>query len=288
MGKHQAASVPWADLSAAIQANPQRHQRLGGSGAAATIAALPEEVAVQWLPGWTEDTTQTIPDIVSLVLWLRDPLFRSATATVRRAMEKEEAAALLHESERAWRTYSGRARGWVRKHLEEDLRNRAAGGDPSPDAWEALRTTKRAALLVDYIGCVRSLRFAFWWPDTKTTTVLPMSGSVATVANLNCVSARMLVGPSGSTQIPAAAWPELLLTATDCTWTPPASAPSPGTQTIATIQSTLTELQPGQPYTGGRLVLWNRLLWTRLVRSLKGLPDPLEIDAPDSTSAPSP
>jgi hypothetical protein len=76
-----------------------------------------------WLPDFTEDTTFVISDAVSLALWIRDPLFRTATPSVRRAMEKEEAAFLLHSSEVAWKEKGGKARGWVRKHLEEDLLN---------------------------------------------------------------------------------------------------------------------------------------------------------------------
>jgi hypothetical protein len=290
MGKHQAASVPWVDLSAAIQANPARAQRLGGSGAAASLAAMPaDDTAVPWLTGWSEDAASSIPDIVALVLWLRDPLYRTATQGVRRAMEKEEAAALLHDSERVWRDCNGRARGWVRKHLEEDLRSRAAGGDPAPDAWERMRTTKRAALLVDYVCSSRGLRVGFWWPDQKTTTVIPwVGGSATTVANLNCTAGRILVGPTGVSQVPAATWPELLLRTTELTWAPPACAPGPGNQTVAAIQTSLDALQPGLPRTGGRAGLWNRLLWERFLRSLKGLPDPLETDVPDSSAAPSP
>lgn len=267
MGKTQAASVPWADLTAAIQANPQRGVTLGGPAA----LVVPDESTVSWMPsGWTEDNSFTVTDAVSFALWVRDPLYRVATPTVRRAMEMEEAAALLHESEAAWA--ANKTRGWVRKHLEEDLRARASGGDPSPDVWDAVRTVKRAAQLVDYICVSRGLRFALWWPDQKAVTVIPMSGPTAPVVGLNCLSARVLIGPGGHT-VAAPTWAALCLSAKEMTWFPPACAPSIGTQTVATIQEALDAIAPGQPRTGGRTALWTRLMWARLVKDLEGLPE---------------
>lgn len=274
-GKSEAASVPWSVLQAAIAANPQRSAQLTAGAASASVAALPaHDVTLSWLPGWTEDTTFTISDAVSFALWVRDPLYRTATASVRRAMEKEEASALLHASETAWKQHNGRVRGWVRKHLEEDLRQRAGGGDPAPDAWEVIRTTKRAALLLDYICVMRGLRVGLWWPDQKAVTVVPLSGVPAStmIVQLNCVSGRILLGPDGFGTV-GAAWPSLLLTAADMTWAPPACGASIGAQTVAQIQEQLDAISPGQPRTGGRVGLWNRLQWARFVRALNGQED---------------
>jgi hypothetical protein len=277
MGKERsvAASVPWGDIAAAIAANQQRAVGLKGlSHAAASIAAIPAEEPLAWLPGWTEDTTFTVSDIVSFVLWIRDPMYRGAAAAVRRIMEKEEASALLHGSEKAWKEHAqgtGRARGWCRKHLEEDLRLRSGGGDPAPDAWEAVRTQRRTALLVDYVCTVRSLRVALWWPEHKSVTVI---GTGATIVGLNCTSGHVLLGPGTSGwHIDSTAWPALLLTATETTWMPPASAPSIGTMTLTQIQEAIAAIQPDAVKTGGRVVLWHRLLWLRLVHSLSGKTD---------------
>ena len=278
MGKerNQAASVPWGDMIAAIQTNPQRSVGLtvNPNTAAGSIAALPAETAVDWLPGWTEDTTTSIPDIVSFVLWIRDPMYRAATAGVRRAMEREEASALLQASEKAWRDHNGRARGWIRKHLEEDLRARSGGADPAPDAWETARTQRRAALLVDYACVMRGLRIGLWWPEHHAVTVIGVGDRVV---NLNCTSGRALIGPAGWT-VAAASWPLLLGTAKEMTWAPAACSPSMGTMTVPQIQEALMSIQPDALKTGGRLVLWNRLAWARLLRSLRGLPDPTETD----------
>jgi hypothetical protein len=277
MGKERnaAASVPWGDVTAAIAANPQRSVGLQGqTTAAASIAAMPTEEPLTWLPGWTEDTTFTVSDIVSFVLWIRDPMYRVATASVRRIMEKEEASALLHGSEKAWKEHAngtGRARGWCRKHLEEDLRLRAGGGDPAPDAWDTCRTMRRSALLVDYVCMVKGLRVALWWPEQKAVTVI---GTGPAVIGLNCTSGHVLLGPGTSGwRIDAAAWPNLLLTAKDINWMPPASSPSIGTMTLTQIQEAIVAVQPDAVKTGGRAALWNRLLWLRLARSLAGEPD---------------
>jgi len=275
MGKlrHQAASVGWAEMEAAIKANPQRGVNLQGGAASASVSAMPAEAIVAWLPGWTEDTTFTVTDPVSLSLWIRDPLYRIATPTIRRSMEMEEASYLLHASDAAWKQHNGRVRGWVRKHLEEDLRMRAGGGDPAPDAWEAIRTTKRATLLLDYICILRGLRVALWWPDQKAVTVVPLTGPVtSTLAQLNCLSGRMLLGPVAEFQIPSASWPNLLLKASsDFVWAPPASAASIGSQTVAQIYDRIKTLNPSEgPRSGGRTALWNRLMWLTLAVSLEG------------------
>ena len=133
--------------------------------ASASIHTMQEEETLEWCPGWTTDTA-LILDAISLSLWIREPLYRTAAIPVRKAMEMEEASTLLNEIETAWKANKGR--GWVRKHLEEDLRMRAAGGEPAAD-WDTVRTQRRAAYLVDYIATVRSLRFGLWWSDRKST-----------------------------------------------------------------------------------------------------------------------
>lgn len=274
--RDNAASVPWSELEAAIQANPQRGLGLQvpARTATASVAALPTEEPLTWLPGWTEDTTFTVSDIVSFVLWIRDPMYRGATAAVRRVMEKEEAAALLHGSEAAWKEHGsgsgggGKARGWVRKHLEEDLRHRSGGGDPAPDAWEAVRTQRRAALLVDYICTVRGLRVALWWPEQKMVSVIGVGGEVV---GLNCTSGHVLLGPGTSGwKVAATAWPALLSTAKDMTWQPAASAPAVGSMTMAQIQDAIALIKPDAPKTGNRTTLWTRLQWLRFEQSLAG------------------
>jgi hypothetical protein len=270
--RNQAASVPWSEMQNAIQANTQKSISLQGGSASTSVTSIPADAMVSWLPGWSEDTSATITDGISLSLWIRDPLFRIAAPNIRRSMEMEEASFLLHESERAWKQFNGKARGWVRKHLEEDMRVRAGGGDPPHDTWETVRTTKRSSLLLDYICIVRSLRVALWWPDHKAVTVVPLTGSTAPVTQLNCLAGRILLGPTSEATIPGVAWPALLLTASsDFVWAPPASAASIGSQTVSQIQDRINVIQPeGAGTTTGRTALWNRLMWLTLVSSLQG------------------
>jgi hypothetical protein len=269
-------NVPWAEIEAAIKLNPQRGVSLFGEGAAsASVAAMPSgEAKLKWLPGWTEDDSMTVADPVSLSLWVRDPMYRAASLPIRRSMEMEEAAWLLTGSEAAWKEHNGRVRGWIRKHLEEDLRSRSGGGEPAPDAWETIRTTKRSALLMDYICKMRGLRVALWWPEHKTVTVLPASGSSVTeVVQFNCLSGRIMMAGGGEFRVTGASWPALLEKAGDITWSPAASISAAGAQTVAQIQERILGLPGGadQPKTGGRTVLWNRLHWLTLNASLKNL-----------------
>jgi hypothetical protein len=236
--------------------------------------------AATFLSGWTEDTTQTVADVVSLVLWVREPMFRGAAAGVRRAMEAEEAGALIELLESAWRTHGGRRRGWVRKHLEEDLRGRAAGADPVSGFWDAVRTTKRAALLMDYVALVRGVRVALWWRAAETATVIPASGTVAAgagIVQLACDSARMLVGPKGVRLEDATAWPALLEGVGGAMrWAPPACIGGAVSMTVGRINDMLAGL--GATVTaaagsgGRRAALWHRLQWELLVRELAGTP----------------
>jgi hypothetical protein len=229
-----------------------------------------KEKTLSWLPGWSEDASCTVADPVALVLWILDPLYRTATPAIRRGMEMEEAASLLHTSEASWKEKNGRVRGWVRKHLEEDLRDRAAGGEPSPDAWASPSTLKRAALLLDYICIMKSIRVGLWWPEQKVTTVFPMTGLDASIpiVQVNCMTGCILFGPEGF-KLKAADWPTLRLS-TDIQWTPPLSAPSIGSQTVAQIQERLAILKPGMPNKGSRSALWTYLLYALFQQDITG------------------
>jgi hypothetical protein len=263
--------VAWSDLSAAIQANPQRSLTVSGGDATFSLMAMPDTTPeIEWLDGWTEDTTFTIPDVVSFVLWVRDPLYRAAAPSLRRAMEVEEAQALLHSSEQAWSDKHGRTRGWVRKHLEEDLRGRASGADPAPDAWEAVHTQRRAALLVDYVCIMRGLRIALWWPsgpDTSTVTMIPATGGSGPVVQLNCVSGRILL--SGNMTMNVADWVSMITNKAKITWFPAPSSPSIGSTTVVQIQERLALVDPSANRTGNRAALWNRLMWATFIAGIQ-------------------
>jgi len=265
MGKqqNQAASVTWSSMEIAIQANPQKDASLQSSSASSSIAIMPADTSVPWLKGWSEDSSFTITDPLSFALWMSDPLYRVATPMIRRSMEMEEASALINASESAWKAHNGRARGWIRKHLEEDLRLRAGGADPAPDAWDSIRSTKRAALLLDYICIMRSVRVALWWPEQKMVTVVPLQSKTKEVAQINCTSGRMLLGPVGEMKI--ADWPTFMTANLgEFVWSPPVTVPSIGGQTVAQISERLQTLDTNFVPGGGRTVLWTRLQWLTL------------------------
>lgn len=266
-------AVPWTEVQAAIAVNPRRQESLSVPGGAAfSLTAMPTvEVEHSWLPGWSDDTTFTVADAVSFALWARDPLYRTAMPSVRRAMEMEEAQALLHGSEKAWANHNGKGRGWVRKHLEEDLRMRAGGGDPSPDAWESVRTQKRAAQLVDYICVMHGLRLALWWPETGTCTMIPVAGGIpkdASVIQLNCTTGHVLIDQKGAYRIEPKTWPALIAVAKEVIWTPAACSPSAGAATVADIQARIAAIDATADRTGNRVALWTRLMWVTLTAAL--------------------
>jgi hypothetical protein len=294
MSRSDAMSVSWAELQAAIAVNPQRGARLGTTASGAVLTMPDAGGGLAWLPatGWTEDTTFTMGDVVSLVLWVRDPLYRVASGSVRRAMEMEEASALYGEIDAAWRRHKGRGRGWVRKHLEEDLRARAGGAVAAPDAWEGVRRTRRAAQVVDYVCSVREMRVALWWPEENAVTMLPLSGvpTASGVIQMNCTSGHVLMDATGSLRAAATAWSALV--SAPFVWSPPACAPAVGTQTVAQIQERLDAIlgpaPAGAPRRGGRAGLWTRLLWEMLLLELQGkgvsaLMDVLTDDSAGST-----
>jgi hypothetical protein len=263
MGKLQndAMSVSWNELRDAIQSNPHKSTTLGGGAASSSISALPEEIMLPWLPGFSEDPSFSASDCISLLLWIRDPMYRTATEGVRRAMEKEEASSLLHSIDGAWKEHNGKSRGWIRKHLEEDLRLRAGGGDALPDAWEQVRTQKRAGQLVDYICIMRNLRLGLWWPEQKAVSNIPLSGSKSPIIQLNCLTCHVIMGPDGL-EIQSELWPAHLMK-TDLQWITPACAPSIGANTVSQIQEKL------QKYTteakGNRAQLWTRLMFETMI-----------------------
>lgn len=257
------SSVSWNELKSAIDTNPRRNTPVSCGAASASLATIPDEATLEWCPGWTTDSTM-IMDAIALSIWIREPLYRTAAIPVRKAMEMEEASMLLNDVEKAWKAHKGR--GWVRKHLEEDLRMRAAGGEPAAD-WDTVRTQRRAAFLVDYVATMRSLRFGLWWPEQTAATMFPYADStVGDSVQIDCMSGHVLLGP-GTTgfRVPNRDWPNLVMQS-KCSWIPPACAPSIGTNTVAQIQEKLAAA--GQLTTGSRQVLWNRLMHTMLSKEL--------------------
>lgn len=286
--------ISWSALAEAIKANPQRGARLLGTNttkatASASIAAMPAaEVTLSWLPGWKEDTAFSVSDAVSLFLWISDPLYRVAVAGVRRTMEMEVAGTLLASIEKEWKAKHGRHRGWVRKHLEEDLRGRSSGADPAPDFWELVRTNKRAALLLDYVCVVRNFRVALWWPDHKSVTTVPLMGvsPSAGVININCESGHVLLSATsvGGWRTSATEWSAVVAAAKELTWIAPMCSPSAGAQTVAQIQEKLTEVGAPSTAGGGKAAMWQRYLWQTLLNSLTGKEPSVSVSPPDSAS----
>jgi hypothetical protein len=266
-------TVTWADMSAAIQSNANRAIGFPKRAVAVAVAAakVTAPQTLSWLPGWTEDTTCTVPDVVSFVLWVQDPMYRATTASGRRSMEMELASSLLLHLDANWKNKNGRVRGWVRKHIEEDLRLRAGGGAPLTDFWTGVREKKRTALLMDYVCIVSGLRITVWWPSSESTsvTMFPMTGGSGNVAQINGNAARALVGPDSFT-VPAASTAAHLMSGVGIAWAPPVSISS--TQTLTELYGELA-LYGVNTSTKGKSSVWHALQWQRQLASLKSETD---------------
>jgi hypothetical protein len=104
-----------------------------------------------------------------------------------------------------------------------------------------------------------------------------MTGALSNdVIQLNCISGRILTGPSCETKITAEGWLTLLekaKTVSEIEWIAPACAPSIGAHTVAQITERINAIlgsSGSRTHSGGRLVLWNYLMWLLLKGSLQG------------------
>jgi hypothetical protein len=246
--------VPWSSLHDAILANPNKTVQIGGGAASASLLALPGDTEAPWLPGFSHDTNQVL-DVVAASLWIREPLYRSATGPVKQTMEMEEAAFLMNQIEVAYKTYTGHT--WVRKHLEEELRLRSGGSPAVPDFWASMRTTKRTAQLVDFVCRLRGFRLCLFYPGQNEVTNIPLlSHGLAPekVTLIDTEVCRVLLG--GSCNLKAA----ILLS--QMTWFVPLSESGIGATTVAQIVQSLQDLASGV-YKGNRQTLWRLLQMKR-------------------------
>lgn len=256
--------VSWSSLSEAIQVNPNKSVQIGGGPASASLLSLPGDTEVSWLKGWSHDTNQVL-DVVAVSLWIREPLYRSATTSVKQVMEMEEATFLMNQIETAYKTFTGHT--WVRKHLEEELRLRSGGSLAAPDFWASMRTTKRLSQLVDYVCRVREFRLCLFYPGQNEVTNVPLLSHGLPPEKITLVdteACRVLLGPAGSgltMQGPATTLQTAILKS-EMTWFVPLSESSVGATTVAQIVQGLQALAPGV-YKGNRSTLWRLLQMKR-------------------------
>lgn len=247
MSKHH---VSWSSLSEAIQANPNKTVQIGGGPASASLLALPGDTDVPWLPGFSHDTNQVL-DVVAASLWIREPLYRSATGPVKQNMEMEEATFLMNQIESTYKTFTGHT--WVRKHLEEELRLRSGGSPAVPDFWASMRTTKRLSQLVDYVCRLRGFRLCLFYPGQNEVTNVPLLRHDLAPEKITLVdteAGRVLLGPATTLQT--------AILRSEMTWFVPLSESGVGATTMAQIVQSLQSLEPGV-YKGNRTTLWRIL-----------------------------
>lgn len=246
----------WDEIQSAIQCNVYRNEQLTfESHEVSTTPSLSLKTSGPF------DTTTVMPiqNPISLILYQRDPLYRITTQSIRHVMEIEEKNTLLSELESAWKTFHGKERGWVRKHLEESL----SQSIENLDYWTTVQTNKKLAQMIDYICIVRGLRISIWWEDK--VTVIPFKDKSLTGKLIHIradTSTLFEFEPTGDS------FPLSLYTQKEITWIPPVCAPSMGSQTIAQIQSQLKEFEIEDGPKMSRSELWNLLMWESFKRSL--------------------
>ena len=254
-----------------------------------------KDVTVPWMPaGWSENKEHEVTDAVSLVLWIKEPLYRTATQAIRRAMEREETESLLTSIEGAFTTHNGKGRGWIKKHLEEAFSSQKEY--KHNEFWKGVQEEKRLALIMDFVCIVRNLRVALWFPSTSSdevsnVTVIPhMCEQRSQIIQLNASTAHLLLDGKGSPFVGGREWPALTMAAKEFTWIPATSAPSIGSQTVLQIRSRLQALgtavtavsvtsevkKEKEKEKETRASLWKRVQWLELVQSLSSpsLPSP--------------
>jgi len=283
--------VEWSDLSAAIQQNPLRDHAITSKMAGITDK-VQKDIAVPWMPaGWSENKEHEVTDIVSLVLWIKEPMYRTATPAIKRAMEREEAESLLTSIDSAFTTHNGKARGWIKKHLEEAFSSLKEY--KHNEFWKGVMEEKRMALIMDFVCIVRNLRVGLWiacqsvtkeptepTDSTKptdpineiqgTVTIIPhISEQRSQIIQLNATTAHLLLDSKGSPFVDGKEWPALTMTK-GFTWEPATSAPSIGSQTVPQIRARLLALGHESPANKkeNRATLWKRVQWLELVKSL--------------------
>jgi hypothetical protein len=251
-----------------------------------------KDIAVPWMPaGWSENKEHEVTDIVSLVLWIKEPMYRTATPAIKRAMEREEAESLLTSIDSAFTTHNGKARGWIKKHLEEAFSSLKEY--KHNEFWKGVMEEKRMALIMDFVCIVRNLRVGLWiacqsvtkeptepTDSTKptdpineiqgTVTIIPhISEQRSQIIQLNATTAHLLLDSKGSPFVDGKEWPALTMTK-GFTWEPATSAPSIGSQTVPQIRARLLALGHESPANKkeNRATLWKRVQWLELVKSL--------------------
>ena len=292
--------VEWSDLSAAIQQNPLRDHAITSKMAGIT-EKVQKDIAVPWMPaGWSENKEHEVTDIVSLVLWIKEPMYRTATPAIKRAMEREENESLLTSIEGAFTTHNGKARGWIKKHLEEAFSSLKEY--KHNEFWKGVMEEKRMALIMDFVCIVRNLRVGLWIACQSVTsgsgstacvtsdsgdcvtkeptdpineiqgtvTIIPhISEQRSQIIQLNATTAHLLLDSKGSPFVDGKEWPALTMTK-GFTWEPATSAPSIGSQTVPQIRARLLALGHESPANKkeNRATLWKRVQWLELVKSL--------------------
>jgi hypothetical protein len=258
-----------------------------------------KDIAVPWMPaGWSENKEHEVTDIVSLVLWIKEPMYRTATPAIKRAMEREENESLLTSIESAFTAHNGKARGWIKKHLEEAFSSLKEY--KHNEFWKGVMEEKRMALIMDFVCIVRNLRVGLWISGSGsvsgacvtsdsvsgacvtsgstepineiqgTVTIIPhISEQRSQIIQLNATTAHLLLDSKGSPFVDGKEWPALTMTK-GFTWEPATSAPSIGSQTVPQIRARLLALGHESPANKkeNRATLWKRVQWLELVKSL--------------------
>lgn len=270
-----AVHVQWEDLLNAADCNPIQSIHSFGSATRSILAMPKESSSSLTLPleeGWKEEKSFTAPDVLALILWIENPLFRAATEEIRYEIKQELIDYLLTNMESLWKRYNGRARGWIRKHLEEELNKiRSQATSPLP-LWDL---TRRSALFIDFIAVVKDVRISLWNSKDDTYLLIPHSLPFSSlgkevILQMNMDTFHPLInGKTGELKMSNKEWLEQVMEGNK--WTLPACVSSRGNPTVPEIRELVKLANSGasEELKGTRAELWKRLHWLELRNELE-------------------
>lgn len=262
--------VQWEDLLNAAVCNPIQTINSFGS-ATQSILAMPKDsdLETEGKKGWEEEKSFTASDVLALILWIENPLFRATTEQGRIEIKHELIDYLLTNLESLWKRHNGRARGWVRKHLEEELNKICSQSTSTLPLWEFSR---RSALFIDFVAVVKDVRISLWNSKEDTYMLIPHNNGKGDILQMNMDTFHPLINrKTGELKISNKEWLEQVMGGKK--WTLPACVSSRGNPTVAEIRELIklidSDSSAREEQKESRAELWKRLHWLELQNELE-------------------
>jgi hypothetical protein len=202
--------------------------------------------------GWNYANSDFRATPISLALMASDPLYTVSSSNTQRGLEKDMATELASEFDSLYNKYSGRTRGWIKSHLNQELGKWAGGATDVPFDWTSLLDKKKVlSALLDIICVKNSLRIAVWWSEHKKLSLWPLSESdgdgwrTAPIINVEVLTsgeAHVMLSPDGDMRVKPNVWTSLFKTIGEWQWVRPCTSPGLSTKTVAELRADYAEI----------------------------------------------